>query len=170
MTPTSNPDTLFELMDRLTENSVAITQVTASLNELNSGLFTTNKNLEKFTDEIKKTLADHEIRIVDVEHNCRKEGNWDRCWNRLDALEQAEMQRVGAKQYELVRMAQIESRLDKGSERIEGLHSQLKSHLDGTEIQEKIEDKQDDRTQEYVIFILGLFGTLVVGYVLAKMT
>lgn len=80
------------LMEAISENSVAVTQVTASLSDL-------NKRLEAFTDEIRKTLKDHEERIVDVEHNCRKEVNWQRTWNRLESLEKAEIQRAGAKPY-----------------------------------------------------------------------
>ena len=87
------------LMEAISENSVAVTQVTASLSDLNKRLFETNKRLEAFTGEIRKTLKDHEERIVDVEHNCRKEVNWQRTWNRLESLEKAEIQRAGAKPY-----------------------------------------------------------------------
>jgi hypothetical protein len=100
MTPTSNPETLYDLMQSITDNSVAVTQVTAELSNLNARLFETNKRLEAFTEEIRKTLKDHEERLVDVEHNCRKVGDWTRCWNRLEALEKSEMQRCGAKPYE----------------------------------------------------------------------
>ena len=99
MAPTNNPDTLFSLMDSLSENSVAITQVTGELASLNARLTEAVKELRLFREEIKKTLSDHEARLVDVEHNCRKEPNWTRCWNRLEALERAELQRSGAKPY-----------------------------------------------------------------------
>lgn len=168
MNPVTNPDSLFELMDRLTENSVAITQVAATLGELNSRLNITNNNLEKFTEEIRKTLADHETRIVDVEHNCRKESSWDRAWSRLDNLEQAEMQRVGAKQYEITRINNIEEDIKRGDARLDTIENELKSHLDSSGVKEKIEDKREDRTQEYILFIAGMIGTLVVGYILAK--
>jgi len=96
MSPTSNPDTLFELMDRLTENSVAITQVTGELSNLNMRLVETNNGLKAFTEEIRKTLKDHEDRIVDVEHNCRRTQDWNRAWSRIECLEQDKQQRVGS--------------------------------------------------------------------------
>lgn len=100
MSPTSNQETLVTLMESLAENSVAITQVTVELASLNSRLTEAVKELRLFREEIKKTLADHETRLVGVEHNCLKESNWQRCWNRLEALEKSEMQRCGAKPYE----------------------------------------------------------------------
>ena len=100
MTPTSNLETLYDLMQSITDNSVAVTQVTGELSNLNARLFETNKRLEAFTEEIRKTLKDHEERIVDVEHNCRRTSDWSRCWNRIEALEKSEMQRCGAKPYE----------------------------------------------------------------------
>jgi len=96
MTPTSNPETLYDLMQSLIDNSVAVTQVTAELSNLNARLSETNKRLEAFTEEIRKTLKDHEERLVDVEHNCRKVGDWNRCWNRIEALEKSEHKRTGA--------------------------------------------------------------------------
>ena len=88
------------LMESMAENSVAITQVTGELASLNSRLTEAVKELRLFREEIKKTLADHETRLVGVEHNCLKESNWQRAWNRLEALEKSEMQRCGAKPYE----------------------------------------------------------------------
>lgn len=99
MTPTSNPETLVSLMESLSENSVAITQVTGELANLNMRLTEAVKELRLFREEIKKTLTDHEARLVDVEHNCRKEQNWSRCWDRIEALEQAELKRTGAQPY-----------------------------------------------------------------------
>jgi DNA repair exonuclease SbcCD ATPase subunit len=166
----SDPESLFELMDRLTENSVAITQVTAALSELNSRLNVTNQNLEKFTEEIRKTLADHEVRIVDVEHNCRKEPNWDRVWSRLDALEQAEMKRLGAKQFEIQRIDQIETRLDRGAEQIQNLNSQLKSHLDVSQKTDEIEGETGDHNREYILVVISAAIASVSAYILAKVT
>ena len=100
MPPTSNPETLVTLMESLAENSVAITHVTGELASLNARLTEAVKELRLFREEIKKTLADHETRLVGVEHNCLKESNWQRAWNRLEALEKSEMQRCGAKPYE----------------------------------------------------------------------
>jgi len=100
MSPTSNPETLVTLMESMAENSVAITQVTGELASLNARLTEAVKELRLFREEIKKTLADHETRLVGVEHNCLKESNWQRAWNRLEALEKSEMQRCGAKPYE----------------------------------------------------------------------
>lgn len=100
MSPTSHPETLVSLMESLAENSVAITQVTGELASLNARLTEAVTELRLFREEIKKTLSDHEARLVDVEHNCLKEANWTRCWNRLEALEKSEMQRCGAKPYE----------------------------------------------------------------------
>ena len=88
------------LMESMAENSVAITQVTGELASLNARLTEAVKELRLFREEIKKTLADHETRLVGVEHNCLKESNWQRAWNRLEALEKSEMQRCGAKPYE----------------------------------------------------------------------
>ena len=170
MSPTSNPDTLFELMDRLTENSVAIAQVTATLAELNVRLNVTNQNLEKFTEEIRKTLADHELRIVDVEHNCRKEPNWDRVWNRLDALEQAEQKRLGAKAFEVQRLDHIETRLDKGAEKIEDLKSQLKSHLDVSDKVEQVTGETGDHYREYALVIIGAVLAFGSAFILMKIT
>ena len=87
-------------MESLAENSVAITRITGELASLNARLTEAVKELRLFREEIKKTLADHETRLVGVEHNCLKEANWTRCWNRLEALEKSEMQRCGAKPYE----------------------------------------------------------------------
>lgn len=100
MSPNSNPETIVTLMESLAENSVAITQVTGELASLNARLNEAVKELRLFREEIKKTLADHETRLVGVEHNCLKESNWQRAWNRLEALEKSEMQRCGAKPYE----------------------------------------------------------------------
>ena len=83
-------------MQSILDNSVAVTQVTAELSNLNARLFETNKRLEAFTEEIRKTLKDHEERIVDVEHNCRRTSDWSRCWNRIEALEKSELKRTGA--------------------------------------------------------------------------
>ena len=87
-------------MESMAENSVAITQVTGELASLNARLTEAVKELRLFREEIKKTLADHETRLVGVEHNCLREANWNRCWDRLEALEKSEMQRCGAKPYE----------------------------------------------------------------------
>ena len=87
-------------MESLAENSVAITQVIGELASLNSRLTEAVKELRLFREEIKKTLADHETRLVDVEHNCLREASWNRCWDRIEALEKSEMQRCGAKPYE----------------------------------------------------------------------
>jgi hypothetical protein len=100
MPPTSNPETLVTLMESMAENSVAITQVTGELASLNSRLTEAVKELRLFREEIKKTLSDHENRLVGVEHNCLREASWNRCWDRLEALEKSEMQRCGAKPYE----------------------------------------------------------------------
>jgi len=100
MSPTSNPETLVTLMESLAENSVAIIRITGELANLNARLTEAVKELRLFREEIKKTLADHETRLVGVEHNCLKESNWQRAWNRLEALEKSEMQRCGAKPYE----------------------------------------------------------------------
>ena len=89
-------DLLNDLMQSILDNSVAVTQVTGELSNLNARLFETNKRLEAFTEEIRKTLKDHEERIVDVEHNCRRPSDWSRCWNRIEALEKSELQRTGA--------------------------------------------------------------------------
>ncbi len=89
-------DSLNDLMQSILDNSVAVTQVTGELSNLNARLFETNKRLEAFTEEIRKTLKDHEERIVDVEHNCRRTSDWSRCWNRIEALEKSELQRTGA--------------------------------------------------------------------------
>ena len=89
-------DSLNDLMQSILDNSVAVTQVTGELSNLNARLFETNKRLEAFTEEIRKTLKDHEERIVDVEHNCRRTNDWSRCWNRIEALEKSELQRTGA--------------------------------------------------------------------------
>lgn len=88
------------LMESMAENSVAITQVTGELASLNSRLTEAVKELRLFREEIKKTLSDHETRLVGVEHNCLREASWNRCWDRLEALEKSEMQRCGAKPYE----------------------------------------------------------------------
>lgn len=87
---------LNDLMQSILDNSVAVTQVTGELSNLNARLFETNKRLEAFTEEIRKTLKDHEERLVDVEHNCRRTSDWSRCWNRIEALEKSELQRTGA--------------------------------------------------------------------------
>ena len=92
-------DSLNDLMQSILDNSVAVTQVTGELSNLNARLFETNKRLEAFTEEIRKTLKDHEERIVDVEHNCRRTNDWSRCWNRIEALEKSELQRTGAQPY-----------------------------------------------------------------------
>lgn len=89
-------DSLNDLMQSILDNSVAVTQVTGELSNLNARLFETNKRLEAFTEEIRKTLKDHEERIVDVEHNCRRPSDWTRCWNRIEALEKSELKRNGA--------------------------------------------------------------------------
>jgi len=89
-------DSLNDLMQSILDNSVAVTQVTGELSNLNARLFETNKRLEAFTEEIRKTLKDHEERIVDVEHNCRRTSDWSRCWNRIEALEKSEYKRTGA--------------------------------------------------------------------------
>lgn len=89
-------DSLNDLMQSILDNSVAVTQVTGELSNLNARLFETNKRLEAFTEEIRKTLKDHEERIVDVEHNCRRTSDWSRCWNRIEALEKSEHKRTGA--------------------------------------------------------------------------
>ena len=89
-------DSLNDLMQSILDNSVAVTQVTGELSNLNVRLFETNKRLEAFTEEIRKTLKDHEERIVDVEHNCRRTSDWSRCWNRIEALEKSEHKRTGA--------------------------------------------------------------------------
>ena len=89
-------DSLNDLMQSILDNSVAVTQVTGELSNLNARLFETNKRLEAFTEEIRKTLKDHEERIVDVEHNCRRTNDWSRCWNRIEALEKSNLKRVGA--------------------------------------------------------------------------
>jgi len=89
-------DSLNDLMQSILDNSVAVTQVTGVLSNLNARLFETNKRLEAFTEEIRKTLKDHEERLVDVEHNCRRTSDWSRCWNRIEALEKSELQRTGA--------------------------------------------------------------------------
>lgn len=89
-------DSLNDLMQSILDNSVAVTQVTGELSNLNARLFETNKRLEAFTEEIRKTLKDHEERLVDVEHNCRRTSDWSRCWNRIEALEKSELQRTGA--------------------------------------------------------------------------
>ena len=89
-------DSLNDLMQSILDNSVAVTQVTGEMSNLNARLFETNKRLEAFTEEIRKTLKDHEERIVDVEHNCRRPSDWSRCWNRIEALEKSELQRTGA--------------------------------------------------------------------------
>ena len=65
-------------MESMAENSVAITQVTGELASLNARLTEAVKELRLFREEIKKTLADHETRLVGVEHNCLKESNWQR--------------------------------------------------------------------------------------------
>jgi len=93
-------DSLNDLMQSILDNSVAVTQVTGEMSNLNARLFETNKRLEAFTEEIRKTLKYHEERLVDVEHNCRRPSDWSRCWNRIEALEKSEMQRCGAKPYE----------------------------------------------------------------------
>src|SRR5574343_1156296 len=93
-------DSLNDLMQSILDNSVAVTQVTGELSNLNARLFQTNKRLEAFTEEIRKTLKDHEERLVDVEHNCRRPSDWSRCWNRIEAMEKSEMQRCGEKPYE----------------------------------------------------------------------
>lgn len=100
MSPTSHPETLVSLMESMAENSVAITQVTGELASLNTRLTEAVKELRLFREEIKKTLSDHETRLVGVEHNCLREASWNRCWDRLEALEKSEMQRCGAKPYE----------------------------------------------------------------------
>ena len=100
MPPISNPETLVTLMESLAENSVAITRITGELASLNARLTEAVKELRLFREEIKKTLADHETRLVDVEHNCLREASWNRCWDRIEALEKSEMQRCGAKPYE----------------------------------------------------------------------
>ena len=92
-------DSLNDLMQSILDNSVAVTQVTGELSNLNARLFETNKRLEAFTEEIRKTLKDHEERLVDVEHNCRRTNDWSRCWNRIEALEKSELQRTGAQPY-----------------------------------------------------------------------
>ena len=89
-------DSLNDLMQSILDNSVAVTQVTGELSNLNARLFETNKRLEAFTEEIRKTLKDHEERLVDVEHNCRRTNDWSRCWNRIEALEKSELHRTGA--------------------------------------------------------------------------
>ena len=89
-------DSLNDLMQSILDNSVAVTQVAGELSNLNARLFETNKRLEAFTEEIRKTLKDHEERIVDVEHNCRRTSDWSRCWNRIEALEKSEHKRTGA--------------------------------------------------------------------------
>jgi len=89
-------DSLNDLMQSILDNSVAVTQVTGELSNLNARLFETNKRLEAFTEEIRKTLKDHEERIVDVEHNCRRTSDWSRCWNRIEELEKSEHKRTGA--------------------------------------------------------------------------
>ena len=89
-------DSLNDLMQSILDNSVAVTQVTGELSNLNARLFETNKRLEAFTEEIRKTLKDHEERIVDVEHNCRRTSDWSRCWHRIEALEKSEHKRTGA--------------------------------------------------------------------------
>ncbi len=100
MSPNSNPETFVTLMESLAENSVAITRITGELASLNARLTEAVKELRLFREEIKKTLSDHEARLVDVEHNCRRPSDWSRCWNRIEALEKSEMQRCGAKPYE----------------------------------------------------------------------
>ena len=89
-------DSLNDLMQSILDNSVAVTQVTGEMSNLNARLFETNKRLEAFTEEIRKTLKNHEERLVDVEHNCRRPSDWSRCWNRIEALEKSELQRTGA--------------------------------------------------------------------------
>jgi len=89
-------DLLNDLMQSILDNSVAFTQVAGELSNLNARLFETNKRLEAFTEEIRKTLKDHEERLVDVEYNCRRPSDWTRCWNRIEALEKSELQRTGA--------------------------------------------------------------------------
>ena len=89
-------DSLNDLMQSILDNSVAVTQVTGELSNLNARLFETNKRFEAFTEEIRKTLKDHEERIVDVEHNCRRTSDWSRCWNRIEELEKSEHKRTGA--------------------------------------------------------------------------
>lgn len=91
---------------------------------------------------------------------------------RLRTLEQKPVIPIPCTYHEAheTRLDKIETRLEKGGEKITALETQLKSHLDSSDVKEKISDKKEDRTQEYILFIAGMIGTLVVGYILAKLT
>jgi hypothetical protein len=88
-------DQVIEVMDRLSENSIAVTKVTTELHLLTERLGDVAVELREFRKHVNRTLDDHESRLVDVEHNCRRQGDWNRAWNRIETLEKCETKREG---------------------------------------------------------------------------